>query len=81
MISASISTLGLNNLKILGSKITKNDKNFLIMFCEFPHCSVIDFFVQFEEKKRESEKKTANNKGRYVLLCAVFSNLKQLFVE
>jgi len=36
MISASKSTLSLNNLKILRPKVIKNLKNFCKKFCEFP---------------------------------------------
>jgi len=40
LISASKTTFSLNNLKILRPKVTKNLKNLLEKFCEFPHCGL-----------------------------------------
>jgi len=43
MISASKSTLGRNNLKILRPKVTKNLTNLEKKFCESPHDGAVRF--------------------------------------
>jgi len=50
MISASKSTLSLNNLKILRLKVTENLMNLLKMFCEYPPRALI-WIGQIEKQK------------------------------
>jgi len=57
MISASKSTLCLNNLKILRSKVTKNLTNLRKKFCEFPPWvgQSDPIYICLSEQKKESE--------------------------